>query len=86
MTGSDLIVLAPWLVFAVGLAVVCLLLLRSSRASGSRRSFRTSRMFRTSRASRASRAFRARRSRRPGRRHDPQEMRCRENNAQARPR
>ena len=71
MTGSDLIVLAPWLVFAVGLAVVCLLLLRSSRASGSRRSFRV---------------FRARRSRRPRRRHDPQEMRCRENNAQPRPR
>jgi len=71
MTGSDLIVLAPWLVFAVGLAVVCLLLLRSTRASGSRRSFRT---------------FRARRPRRPRRRHDPQEMRCRENNAQARPR
>lgn len=71
MTGSDLIVLAPWLVFAVGLAVVCLLLLRSSRASGSRRSFRM---------------FRARHPRRPRRRHDPQEMRCRENNAQARPR
>jgi hypothetical protein len=71
MTGSDLIVLAPWLVFAVGLAVVCLLLLRSTRAAGSRRSFR---------------AFRARRSRRARRRHDPQEMRCRENNAQARPR
>jgi hypothetical protein len=71
MTGSDLIVLAPWLVFAVALAVVCLLLLRSTRAAGSRRSFRT---------------FRARRSRRPRRRHDPQEIRCRENNAQARPR
>ena len=71
MTGSDLIVLAPWLVFAVGLAVVCLLLLRSSRAAGSRRSFRM---------------FRARHPRRPRRRHDPQEMRCRENNAQARPR
>ena len=40
MTGSDLIVLAPWLVFAVGLAVICLLLLRSARASGSRRSRR----------------------------------------------
>lgn len=71
MTGSDWIVLAPWLVFAVGLAVVCLLLLRSTRASGSRRSFRM---------------FRARHPRRPRRRHDPQEMRCRENNAQARPR
>ena len=83
MTGADLIVLAPWLVFAVALAVVCLLLLRSTRAPGSRRSFRTSR---TSRTSWSFRAFRARRSRRPGRRHDPQEMRCRENNAQARPR
>ena len=71
MSGSDWIVLAPWLVFAVGLAVVCLLLLRSTRASGSRRSFRT---------------FRARHPRRPRQRHDPQEMRCRENNAQARPR
>ena len=29
MTGSDLIVLAPWIAFAVGLAVVCLVLLRS---------------------------------------------------------
>ncbi len=75
MTGADLIVLAPWLVFAVALAVVCLLLLRSTRAPGSRRSFRT---FRT---------FRARRSPRRSRRgHDPQEMRCRENNAPARPR
>ena len=68
MTGSDLIVLAPWLVFAVGLAVVCLLLLRSTRASGPRRSLR------------------ARRSRRPGRRHEPRETRCPENNAEARPR
>jgi hypothetical protein len=65
MTGADLIVLAPWLVFAVGLAVVCLLLLRSTRAAGTRR------------------PFRIRRSRR---RPHPQETRCRENNAQARPR
>ena len=36
MTGTDLIVLAPWIVFAVGLAVICVLLLRSRRASGSR--------------------------------------------------
>jgi hypothetical protein len=36
MTGIDLIVLAPWIVFAVGLAVICLLLLRSRRASGPR--------------------------------------------------
>jgi hypothetical protein len=34
MTGTDLIVLAPWIVFAVGLAAICLLLLRSRRASG----------------------------------------------------
>ena len=34
MTGTDLIVLAPWIVFAVGLAVICLVLLRSRRASG----------------------------------------------------
>ena len=43
MTGSDLIVLAPWLVFVVGLAVVFLLLLRSTRASGPRRSLRARR-------------------------------------------
>jgi hypothetical protein len=36
MTGIDLIVLAPWIVFAVGLAVIGLLLLRSRRASGPR--------------------------------------------------
>ena len=36
MTGTDLIVLAPWIVFIAGLAVICLLLLRSHRASGSR--------------------------------------------------
>ncbi len=35
MTGTDLIVLAPWIAFAVGLAAICLLLLRSRRASGS---------------------------------------------------
>ncbi len=38
MTGTDLIVLAPWIAFAIGLAAICLLLLRSSRASGSQRS------------------------------------------------
>ena len=36
MTGTDLIVLAPWIAFAVGLATICLVLLRSRRASGSR--------------------------------------------------
>ncbi len=34
MTGIDLIVLAPWLVFAVALAVIWLLLLRSRPVSG----------------------------------------------------
>jgi hypothetical protein len=71
MTGSDLIVLAPWLVFAVGLAVVCLLLLRSTRTAGAWRSLR------------ARRSHRPRRSRR---RHDPQEEQCRKKNAEARTR
>ena len=38
MTGTDLIVLAPWIAFAIGLAAIWLLLLRSRRASGSQRS------------------------------------------------
>jgi hypothetical protein len=38
MTGTDLIVLAPWIAFAVGLAAICLLLLRPPRESRSRRS------------------------------------------------
>jgi hypothetical protein len=33
MTGTDLFVLVPWIAFAVGLAAVGLLLLRSHRAS-----------------------------------------------------
>jgi len=37
MTGTDLIVLAPWVVFAVALATICLLLLRAHRAPGPRR-------------------------------------------------
>lgn len=36
MTGSDLIVLAPWAVFAAGLAAVCVLLARSTLATGPR--------------------------------------------------
>jgi len=40
MTGTDLLVLAPWIAFAVGLAAICLLLLRSRRTSGSQRSSR----------------------------------------------
>ena len=32
MSGNDLIVAAPWILFAVALTVVCVLLLRSRRA------------------------------------------------------
>ena len=34
MTGTDLIVLAPWIAFVVGLAAIGLLLLRSRRPTG----------------------------------------------------
>jgi hypothetical protein len=33
MTGTDLIVAAPWIIFAVVLATICVFLLRSRRAS-----------------------------------------------------
>ena len=33
MTGSDVIVLAPWIVFGAGMTVICLRLLRSRRPS-----------------------------------------------------
>jgi hypothetical protein len=33
MTGADLIVAAPWIVFAVVLATICIFLFRSRRAS-----------------------------------------------------
>jgi hypothetical protein len=73
MTGTDLIVLAPWIVFIAGLAVICVLLLRSRRASGSR----------PQRPSRSARGGAA--GREPGDRPDSQETRCRENNAEATP-
>ena len=73
MTGSDLIVLAPWIVFIVGLAVICVLLLRSRRAFGSR-------PLRPPRS-----APGAATGREPANRKDSQEARCRENNAEARP-
>lgn len=85
MTGIDLIVLAPWIVFVAGLAVICILLLRSRHASGSGRAS-------GSRRARGSRPQRPPRSaqggpagREPARRPDPQETECRENNAEARP-
>jgi hypothetical protein len=73
MTGIDLIVLAPWIVFIAGLAVICVLLLRSRRASGSR----------PQRPPRSARGGPA--GREPARRPDPQETECRENNAEATP-
>jgi len=73
MTGSDLLVLAPWIVFIAGLAVICLLLLRSRCASGSR----------PRRPPQSAPGAPA--GREPANRQDPQEARCRENNAQARP-
>jgi hypothetical protein len=73
MTGTDLIVLAPWIVFIAGLAVICVLLLRSRRASGSR----------PQRPPRSARDGTA--GREPDDRPDSQETRCRENNAEATP-
>jgi hypothetical protein len=73
MTGSDLIVLAPWVVFIAGLAVICVLLLRSHRASGSR----------PRRPPRSAPGDPT--DQEPADRKDPQEARCRENNAEARP-
>jgi hypothetical protein len=64
MSGTDMIVLAPWIVFAVGLAAIGLALLRSRRATGPRP-----------------------RRRRPGAPavSNPEETRCPEKNAGARP-
>ena len=73
MTRSDLFVLAPWIVFIAGLAVICVLLLRSRYASGSR----------PRRPPRS--APGTDEGREPANRQDPQEARCRENNAEARP-
>lgn len=85
MTGIDLIVLAPWIVFVAGLAVICILLLRSRRASGSGRASGArpapgSRLQWPPRSARGGPA-----GREPARRPDPQETECRENNAEARP-
>jgi hypothetical protein len=85
MTGIDLIVLAPWIVFVVGLAVICILLLRSRHASGSGRASGSRRApgSRPQRPPRSARGDPA--GREPARRPDPQETECRENNAEARP-
>ncbi len=81
MTGSDLIVVAPWIVFAVALAAICLLLLRSRHESGPRPR-RPPRPV-SGPAGPARPASRA--DREPASRTNPQEARCREKNAQARP-
>ena len=85
MTGTDLIVLAPWIVFVAGLAVICILLLRSRHASGSGRASGSRRApgSRPQRPPRSARGGPA--DREPARRPDPQETECRENNAEARP-
>jgi hypothetical protein len=64
MAGTDLIVLAPWILFAAGLAAIGLLLFRSHRASRPRP-----------------------RGRRPGppAASNPEETRCPDKNAGARP-
>jgi hypothetical protein len=69
MTGTDLIVLAPWIVFVLGLAVICLVLLRARRAVRPPR-----------RSPRLAAADRARAGC-----PDPRETRCPEKNAEARP-
>jgi hypothetical protein len=71
MTVSDLMVLAPWIVFAVGLAIIGVVLLRSHRASRPQRPPRPPRPFPEDRPQ--------------ARRANSQETRCREKNAQARP-
>jgi hypothetical protein len=76
MTGTDLIVLAPWIVFVVGLAVICLVLLRSRRASRPRPRQSPRRSPRPVPGDPADRE-------RPGR-PDLRETRCPEKNAQAR--
>ena len=73
MTGTDLIVLAPWIAFIVGLAVICVLLLRSRRAPGSR----------PQRPPRSAPGGAA--GQEPDQSPDSQETRRRENNAEASP-
>ena len=71
MTGSDLLVLTPWIVFIAGLAVICVLLLRSRSGSRFRRPPRS--------------APGAPAGQEPANDQDTQEARCRENNAEASP-
>ena len=85
MTGTDLIVLAPWIVFVAGLAVIYILLLRSRRASGPGRASgaRPAPGPRLPGPPRPARGGPV--GREPARRPDPQETECLENNAEATP-
>jgi hypothetical protein len=80
MTRTDLIVLAPWIAFAVGLVAICLLLLRSRRASGSQQPPRSGPA-----GAATSRPGRAPANRGPASGLNPQEATCPEKNAKARP-
>jgi hypothetical protein len=80
MTGTDLIVLAPWIAFAAGLAVICVLLLRSQRASRPPRPSWPPRFPRSGPGAPGASA-----DSEPDSRPDPQETRCQQNNAEARP-
>jgi hypothetical protein len=80
MTGTDLIVLAPWIAFAAGLAVICVLLLRSQRASRPRRPRRPPRFPGSAPGAQGAPA-----DSEPDSRPDPQETRCQDKNAEARP-
>jgi hypothetical protein len=71
MTGIDLILAAPWIIFAIGLATICILLMRSRRAA--RRP-----------ASRPSRPDRVSPGQELARDPHPQEERCPQKNAEAR--
>ena len=92
MTGSDLLVLAPWIVFAIALAAICLLLFRSRHESGSCPR-RPPRPFSgparpadpADPARPATRADRAPADREPASCANPLEARCHEKNPQARP-
>jgi hypothetical protein len=77
MTGTDLIVLTPWIAFVVGLAVICLVLLRSRRASSPRRPPRP--------VPGAAGAEGVPADRERADSPDPRETRCPKKNAQARP-
>jgi hypothetical protein len=83
MTGTDLIVLAPWIAFVVGLAVICLVLLRSRRASRPRRSPRPVPGAAGTAGAAGAAGVPADRERADG--PDQRETRCPEKNAKARP-